>query len=164
MIEIIRVEPKEIPELSAFASGIVKEHFDPIIGSKQNDYMIAQFQSIEGISKQMKDGYRYYWVKEDGKKAGFLAFYPREGKMYLSKFYVHKDFRGRHFAKKMFEFVKEETVKEHLPAVYLNVSKQNTETIAIYEHLGFQIVRKEKNPIGNGFYMDDYVLEYAMTE
>ena len=35
--------------------------------------------------------------------------------------------------------------------------------IRIYEHFGFRKVREEKNDIGNGFYMDDWVLECPVT-
>lgn len=150
---------KEIQDLSEFATAIVREHFNPIIGKAQNDYMIEKFQSPESIRAQIEDGYRYYWVQEDGKHAGFMAFYPRNGKMYLSKFYTYKAFRGHHLAGRMLAFLEEQTRREGLSAIYLNVNKNNSNVIAIYEHLGFQVVSQEKNPIGEGFFMDDYVLE-----
>ena len=115
-MELIRVKAEDrgmIAGLSAFASEIVKEHFDPIIGPEQNDYMIARFQSVSAITEQIRSGYRYYVAEnEAGKMEGFLAFYPRDGKMYLSKFYVHRAARGHGIARKMFEFVEEETRKE----------------------------------------------------
>lgn len=159
MTEIIPVTPREAPRLSKVASAVVKEHFDPLIGPEQNDYMIARFQSVDAIRRQLADGYRYHWVLEDGETAGFMAFFPRDGKMYLSKFYILRDFRGRHLAKKMWEFLLQETRKEGLTHIFLNVNKGNTDVIAIYEHLGLRIVRAEKNDIGSGFYMDDYVME-----
>lgn len=149
----------EIQDLSEFATAIVREHFNPIIGKAQNDYMIEKFQSPESIRAQIEDGYRYYWVQERGKHAGFMAFYPRNGKMYLSKFYTYKAFRGNHLAVKMLTFLEEETHSAGLPAIFLNVNKNNSNVIAIYKHLGFQIVSQEKNPIGADFFMDDYVLE-----
>ena len=81
---------------SFFASCIVKQHFDPIIGEAQNDYMIDKFQSVPAISGQIRNGYRYYLVTDgEGALLGFLAFYPREESMYLSKFYVDGKKRGR---------------------------------------------------------------------
>ena len=135
-------------------------HTDDIIGTAQNDYMLSKFQTVEAITEQFVHGYRYYWAVHEGKKAGFLAFFPRDGKMYLSKFYVHKDFRGKRIASGMFEFLVEETKKQGLDSIFLNVNRDNTEVINIYYHLGFVKTREEKNDIGSGFYMDDYVLEY----
>ncbi len=164
MTEIRRIEKNEIEELSCIASKVVKEHFDPLIGASQNDYMIARFQSVEAISEQFVHGYRYYWVLESGNKAGFFAVFPREGKLYLSKFYIVSAYRGLHLARKMFDYIVDEAGRESLPAVFLNVNRGNTDVIAIYEHLGFVKVREEKNDIGQGFYMDDYVMEYVLPE
>ena len=70
---------------------------------------------------------------------------------------------GRGLAGKMFAFVAESARAEGLSAVYLNVNRGNTGVIRVYEHLGFQIVREEKNDIGGGFFMDDYVMECPLT-
>lgn len=165
-ITFAAVSAEDLPtleRLSAFASRIVKEHFDPIIGPEQNDYMIRMFQTVPAIEGQIRSGYRYYVAEESGGElAGFLAFYPRDGKMYLSKFYVDRSRRGRGIATEMFRFLKEETEKCGLTAIFLNVNRDNSQVIAIYEHLGFSRIREEKNDIGNGFFMDDLVLEYQM--
>jgi len=161
-MKFVRVLPEEIPELSAFATEIVKKHFDPIIGAAQNDYMIAHFQTVEAITGQFEHGYRYYWMQEEDGRAGFFAIFPRDGMMYLSKFYVHENFRGRHIASKAFEKIVALTAEEGLSKVFLNVNRDNTDVINIYYHLGFVKAREEKNDIGGGFYMDDYVLEYTL--
>lgn len=44
---------------------------------------------------------------------------------------------------------------------FLNVNKKNP-AAAVYRHMGFQLLREEKNDIGNGFYMDDYVFLYQI--
>ena len=56
----------------------------------------------------------------------------------------------------MMEFVESETRKEGLQAVELNVNRFNS-AVKVYEKLGFEIIREEKNEIGHGFIMDDYV-------
>jgi ribosomal protein S18 acetylase RimI-like enzyme len=52
-------------------------------------------------------------------------------------------------------------MKEKLSAIILNVNRNNTEVIRIYEHLGFCKVHEEENDIGNGYFMEDFVLEYT---
>ena len=79
--------------------------------------------------------------------------------MYLNKFYLHKNARGKGYGKELMEFIKNQAKEMGYNAVFLNVNKYNDDSINIYKHFGFQIIREEKNPIGNGFYMDDYVLE-----
>lgn len=84
-----------VNEMSHLATDIVREHFDPLIGKAQNDYMLARFQTPQAIAEQTAHGSRYYFVRENGQDAGFVAFYPRDGKMYLSKFYLKKECAAR---------------------------------------------------------------------
>ena len=145
-----------VAEMSAMATAIVREHFDPIIGSAQNDYMIGLFQTPEAIREQLEHGYRYFFVREEGKNIGFVAFYPRDGAMYLSKFYLYREERGKGYARPMMDFVIRYAREAGLPAVELNVNRNNS-AVKVYESLGFSVIREEKNDIGSGFFMDDYV-------
>lgn len=146
----------EIRMMSDMATAIVREHFDPIIGKAQNDYMIARFQTVEAITEQLSHGYQYYFVKEGEKTIGFLAYYPKDDVMYLSKFYLYKSERRKGYSREMLQFIVENARKLGLNAIELNVNKNNS-AIYAYEKLGFQIARTEKNDIGHGFFMDDYV-------
>ncbi|MBE6110497.1 MAG: GNAT family N-acetyltransferase [Erysipelotrichaceae bacterium] len=157
-MEFVRLEndEKEIERMSAMATAIVREHFDPLIGKEQNDYMLSLFQTPGAIAAQLAEGYRYYFVRKDGEDIGFTAFYPRQDAMYLSKFYLYRQERAKGYAHAMMEFVESETRKEGLQAVELNVNRFNS-AVQVYEKLGFEIIREEKNEIGHGFIMDDYV-------
>ena len=161
-IEIKKISEDEIPILSPLATSILREHFDPIIGKAQNDYMLKKYQSISAIKEQFQKGYLYYWVKYENKNIGFLGFYPVDNKLYLSKFYLLKEFRGKKISRKMLEFLINYAKDKGLKSIYLNVNKYNEVANKVYEHLGFNIIREEKNDIGNGFYMDDYVYEYEI--
>lgn len=59
----------------------------------------------------------------------------------------------------MMKFVESNAKEQGLKGIELNVNKEN-DACRAYEKLGFKIVRSEKNSIGNGFYMDDYVYRY----
>lgn len=154
--ELKNGDEKGICEMSEMASSIVREHYDPIIGKEQNDYMLEMFQSESAIKNQLESGYRYYFVCDDGRTVGFTAFYPRDGFMYLSKLYLYKDERGKGYSRKMLDFVVSKAKEENLKGIELNVNKRN-DAVDIYEHLGLHVDRLEKNDIGNGFYMDDFV-------
>ena len=152
----------EIKELSALATEIVKEHFDSLIGAAQNDYMIRRFQSVPAITEQLEHGYQYYFVSDiAGNKVGFLAFYPRGNELYLSKFYLQKAQRGKGIAKDMLQFVIQRAQEVGLSSIVLNVNKNNSAVLA-YEKLGFIKIIEEKNDIGNGYVMDDFVYRYLI--
>ena len=151
-----------IAELSALATRIVREYYDPIIGPAQNSYMLARFQSVPAIRAQLAEGYRYYIPREDGAALGFLAFYPRGEELYLSKLYLDAPYRGRGYGRQLFQFVLDAARQLGKTCVTLNVNRHNP-TTGIYERLGLRRWREEKNDIGSGYYMDDYVYRYDLT-
>ncbi len=152
----------KINDLSVLASGIVKEHYDPILGSEQNDYMIEKFQSPHALKEQMEHGYRYFSLSDDnGEKVGFMAFYKRENDLYLSKFYLKKEFRGKGFSREMLAFIVDRAREYGFYKITLNVNKYN-DAVYAYEKLGFKRVRAEEIDIGKGYIMDDFVYEYII--
>ncbi len=44
------------------------------------------------------------------------------------------------------------------PALLLSVNRQNV-AIRFYRRLGFDVITEENIPIGNGFFMEDYIME-----
>ncbi len=162
VFERLRLEDEEgIANMSAMATEIVREHFDPIIGKAQNDYMLQKFQTVGLIRNQLIHGYQYYFVSEDGRTVGFLAFYPKEDVMYLSKLYLYKTERGKGYSRQMVDFVAGKARNAGLPAIELNVNRDNS-AVRAYEKLGFQMIRTEKNDIGEGFFMDDFVFRLEL--
>lgn len=160
-IKFLRIENNaaEIKKISAFAYKIVKEFFDPIIGVEENAHMLSIFQSEEGIKDQLEHGYQYYYVcdKEDN-KLGFISIQKRENEMYISKFFLDKQFRGKGYANAMLDFVKKEAKVQALSVISLRVNKQNIAREA-YEAMGFKITQSIKQAVGKGFYMNDYEMK-----
>ncbi|MGI6725581.1 MAG: GNAT family N-acetyltransferase [Christensenellales bacterium] len=154
--QLLLWDESHIMEMSEMATGILREHYDPIVGKAQNDYMLKKFQAADAIRSQLEQGYRYYFASENGRRIGFLAFYPKTCCMYLSKLYLYKAERGKGYSRKMLDFVILKAREEGLAAIELNVNKRNS-AVLVYEKLGFKIIRSEKNDIGQGYYMDDYV-------
>ena len=56
----------------------------------------------------------------------------------------------------MMDFVVRHARQAGLPAVELNVNRNNS-AVNVYRSLGLYVVREEKNEIGSGFFMDDFV-------
>lgn len=160
--KILVSDTDAIKELSHLAIEIVKEHFDPIIGKEQNNYMIRKFQSISAIKEQLDHGSHYFFVIDNGgNKVGFLAYYPKRNQLCLSKFYLQKGQRGKGTAREMLQFVIQRAIEEGFTSIVLNVNKNNSAVLS-YERLGFKKIGEERKYIGNGFFMDDFVYEYQI--
>jgi len=87
---------KLLKALAALAHEIWNEYFPCILEQGQIDYMVEKFQSHEAISRQIsEEGYRYFLLREEGDTAGYAGICPRDGKLFLSKLYLRRQFRGR---------------------------------------------------------------------
>ena len=146
----------DIRRMTEVAAIVWREANTAFCTPEQVEYMIEMFQSVRAIKEQLARGYTYVFVKANGEPVGFMAFYPRGDAMYLSKLYLRADMRGRGFARDMIGCVRQQAERSGLHAIELNVNKHN-KTTEIYDKLGFTRIRDEKNDIGSGFYMDDYV-------
>ena len=83
----------------------------------------------------------------------------KKDRVFLSKLYVRKDKRNKGIGKMMLEDCIEYTKNNKLNKIYLTVNKGNSQTIKKYDHLGFKQIDAVVNDIGNGYVMDDYILQ-----
>ena len=65
MISILQASPGDSNELASLAEKIWRQHFTPIIGDEQVNYMLSNFQSPEAISKFIHQGYEYFFINLD---------------------------------------------------------------------------------------------------
>lgn len=99
-------------------------------------------------------------TKIEDKPAGFFALVPqKDGILFLSKFYLKKDFRRKGIGRKQLEFIEKSGKDMGCQTIRLTVNRHNEGSIATYEHLGFHRVGEQMTDIGNGYVMDDYVME-----
>lgn len=64
----------------------------------------------------------------------------------------------------MLRFAAEQAHKCGAAVLRLNVNKQNEPAIRAYLRNGFEIVENVKVDIGNGFFMDDFVMEKKISQ
>jgi ribosomal protein S18 acetylase RimI-like enzyme len=153
-------------ELTAkLAHKIWNQHYVPIIGQEQVNYMVEKFQSVEAITNQLNEGYLYYLIAHDNNPCGYLALVPdkEKSKLMISKIYVDADFRGLNLGTKLLNFTIEKAIQEGLKTIWLTVNKNNTNSINWYKKKGFLIKEKIEIDIGNSFIMDDYLLEKSVS-
>jgi ribosomal protein S18 acetylase RimI-like enzyme len=152
---------EQIADVARLASEIWQEHYLPIIGQKQIDYMLEKFQSEKAIVEQLDEFYEYFLVIHHGQNAGYVAIVPNrsDSTLTLSKIYIRKSERGNGLGKKTLRFVENICLQRGIGMIWLTVNKNNTHSIAWYLRMGFRNVRPIIQDIGGGFVMDDFRLE-----
>ncbi len=138
------------------------DHYTPIIGEEQVSYMLNKFQSARAIELQVQAGMCYYIMKYDKKASGYLSFIKKKDALFLSKLYVLHSARGKGVGKAAMTFVQQKAIELQCKRITLTVNKYNTNSISAYKKMGFVQVKAVVQDIGNGFVMDDYVLEKAV--
>jgi RimJ/RimL family protein N-acetyltransferase len=81
----------------------------------------------------------------------------------LSKLYVLRSARGNGIARSALSFIEAQVKALGLRKIQLTVNKFNTNSIKAYEKMGFINRKAIIQDIGNGYVMDDYVLEKAIN-
>ena len=147
--------PEQIAAVAALARETWTQHYVPIIGAAQVEYMLAKFQSAEAIARQIAaEGYEYYLAPG----AGYLALVPDPAKksLLLSKIYVRATLRGTGLGRAMVTFAETRCVELGCRELWLAVNRNNAGSIAFYERLGFRKTQSLVTDIGGGFVMDDW--------
>lgn len=153
--------PEEVEKTALLADEIWHEYYPQILGDAQVEYMTATYQSADAISKGIENGCVYYILRYDGEDAGYFAFEPDnpKGKLFISKIYIKSCFRGKGLGRYVYTKAVEMARQAGINTLWLTVNKGNSASIAAYEKLGFVTVADTVTSIGNGFVMDDYVME-----
>ena len=144
--------------IETLANTIWREHYIPIIGKSQVDYMLKKFQSIDAIAKQIEKGFEYFIINYEKNPVGYMAIKVEAVALFLSKFYVINNFRGKGFGKEAMRFIEQQAKIKQLKQIKLTVNKNNVDSLKFYEKVGFVKAEKILIDIGNGFVMDDYLM------
>ena len=146
-------------QLEPFAASIWEQHYTPIIGADQVAFMLNKYQSAQAMFDQFSAGYKYAVVISGGQKAGYFAYDgTAEKEVFISKLYIYKDFRRRGLGRHILDFIAKEARALGCKAMTLSVNKDKSDSIQFYLAYGFQSIKAQKVAIGEGFYMDDYVM------
>jgi GNAT superfamily N-acetyltransferase len=153
--------PGEVAEVVRLAAEIWREHYEPIIGRRQVDYMLAKFQSQDAVIEQLGQAYEYYLVVRRGQNAGYLAVVPNhhEHTLFLSKLYVSKPERGNGLGRECLQFVEDLCRGRGLKLIWLTVNRNNVDSVQWYGRRGFKNAGPTLQDIGEGFVMDDFRME-----
>jgi ribosomal protein S18 acetylase RimI-like enzyme len=160
-IEIRPVANHEVEEIAALARDIWQQHYTPMIGQAQVDYMLAQRYNKPRLIEEL-DRVGIWWdqLLVDGTRAGFASYHLTgvPGEMKLDKLYIHPAQQRRGLGGALITHVADQARAQHCDSLILAVNKQNSQAIAAYQKHGFVVRESVQVDIGQGFVMDDYIM------
>ena len=137
-----------------------------IISQEQIDFMLDWMYSDTSLEQQMNNGCSFYIasIKKENEQwddVGFCSVGPEETKgskaHKLNKLYVLPAAQGTGAGKALLNKAIEVAKAAGSISLFLQVNKQN-EAYTFYLKHGFVKEQEFKFDIGNGFFMDDYVM------
>lgn len=161
MFTIRKATMEDIPLINRMAQLVFPATYSDILSQEQLDYMMDWMYSPENLHKQMEEeGHIYYIAYKGDEAAGYVSIQPEgEHLFHLQKIYVLPHFQGCRLGKVLFEQAIR-AIKEIHPApcqMHLNVNRHN-KALQFYEHMGMKKVSEGDFHIGNGYYMNDYIM------
>ncbi|MEY4805370.1 MAG: hypothetical protein RL331_1896 [Bacteroidota bacterium] len=167
-MELRLASPNELPILESLARQIWPQAYANIISSAQIDFMLNWMYSCETLQKQQTAGHEFYILAREGQDIGFIALewiddahavFKRQLK--INKLYVLTDFQGKGAGRVLVQKANERAAATGCEAIFLQVNKVNPAK-NFYLQLGFQVREEAVFDIGNGFVMDDYIMEVQL--
>jgi diamine N-acetyltransferase len=137
--------------------------YGEILSAAQLGYMLDLIYSTPAITAQMSEGHEYYIAEDNGVAVGFCDFGHIKGHTYkLHKLYVLPAAQETGAGKAMLNFTIETVKKKGAETLILNVNRHN-KAKSFYEKMGFTIAWEEDIDIGEGYFMNDYVMSRSLN-
>ncbi|NAS29950.1 GNAT family N-acetyltransferase [Flavobacteriaceae bacterium R38] len=153
----------DFQQIAGLAKIIWSEHYTPIIGAQQVEYMLEKFQSATAIEEQIQQGAAYFLLHFQDKPAGYFSYFKEKDTLFLSKLYVLSTLRGNRIGKKAISFIEDKAKELNCDSITLTVNKYNTNSIKAYEKMGFKNMGATVKDIGEGYIMDDFLMKKDLS-
>jgi ribosomal protein S18 acetylase RimI-like enzyme len=148
---------EDAPLIAELADRIWKEHYISIITMEQIEYMLKKMYSKESILQQMNEAQNYTLIMDEGKAIGYVSMSTKDEKHYfLHKLYVHTNKQRQGIGTVLMDYILK--TNPYAKRIELTVNRKNYKAINFYFKNGFFINRVEDFDIGNGYFMNDFVM------
>jgi GNAT superfamily N-acetyltransferase len=162
MVQIVEATQVDFSIIQALAYSIWNKTYVEIISKEQIDYMLNKGYSINSLEDQYTAGHRFILLKKEEKYIGFASYeHHLEQKTKVHKLYLEPNEHGQGYGILMLDHIKDKALENKDIALFLNVNKYNKAKF-FYEKYGFFVASETIIDIGNGFVMDDYIMEYVL--
>jgi ribosomal protein S18 acetylase RimI-like enzyme len=167
-IEIVPVTEPEFPVVRGLAERIWRQHYEGIISAAQIEFMLAGRLTSAKLRDYVGAADRWLeLIAVAGTPVGYVscACLPAHpGDMKLEQLYLLDTHRSFGLGRRMLAHVESRARKQGRGTLFLQVNKRNALAIGFYRAMGFTVREEAVFEIGNGFVMDDYVMEKAVPK
>lgn len=153
----------DIPLLRELTFKVWPQTYASILTREQIDYMLEMMYSPASLKKQMGEGAQFIFVYDDEIPVGFASYQQIDTTLFkLHKLYVLPTQQGKGTGRFLLDFIIADSKANGASTLQLQVNRHN-KARNFYEKIGFSIIRECLFDIGNGYVMDDYIMEKKIS-
>jgi len=160
-------DAEELETVASLAWRIFPETYRELIPPEQIPYMMELMYGDEVMRREFAAGVKFALISDGDTPIGYISWHPAEDGgekfMRLEKLYLDFAFHGRSIGNMALKYVIDAAKRTEASFISLNVNKGNAKAQKAYLRAGFHHWRSEREPIGNGFFKDDYVMRYDIA-
>ena len=148
--------------VSDLAYGIWPSTYGKILSQEQLNFMLAKFYNLNYLENQLiNENQVFLLIEENNKYLGFCAYElncESSNKTKLHKIYVLPETQGKGIGKVLLNEVEKIASENNNSALFLNVNRYNNAQ-EFYKKQGYSVIKTIDIEIGNGYLMEDFVME-----
>jgi len=158
-ISIRNATQRDVLLINTLAKQIWPVTYSEILSSKQLAYMLDLIYSPTALQKQFETGHNFIIAEEGDQPVAFADYSVLKDDIYkLHKIYVLPGQQGKGIGKLLIDHITQKIKEQKAAVLLLNVNRYN-KAKGMYERLGFTVIGEEDIDIGDGYFMNDYVME-----
>ncbi len=162
MLKITTATEVDFPIIQKIAYETWPVTYGNILSETQLNYMLGNFYSDATLQKNFTEkNHRFLLIADENGVLGFASYehhYQQNQVTRLHKLYVLPQAQGKGAGKQLLEQVERLAQEQQQKSVSLNVNKFNN-AYAFYLKNGYEKIGDIDIPIGDGFLMEDFVME-----
>ncbi len=155
-----RATEKDITLIREMADRAFRATYSTLLTAQQIDYMIPWMYGREVLESEFREGVAWFIAEMDGVACGYVSVERQQERLFhLQKIYVLPEFQGRGVGQALFDgavgYIR--SVQPSPCRMELNVNRRNP-ALGFYRRQGMRCLQQGDFPIGNGFYMNDFIM------
>ena len=165
MPEIKKAGLPDIEKIRELACTIWPVAYEKLLTPQQLNYMLDLFYSNNALITQLQSGHQFIIAYDNDLAVGFASYSIKSTnnpEIYrLHKLYVLPGIQKKGTGRNLLNYIIESIKPLGAKMLELNVNRHN-DAFHFYTKLGFSISKEEDNDIGEGYFMNDYVMEKVL--
>ena len=162
-LHIRAADVNDIATIRAIAAITWPVAYGSYISKEQLDYMLDMMYSSTSLLDQMNKGHQFYIAEQHSIPIGFASVSKEEdNSCKLNKLYVLPTTQKTGAGKALLQKTINYATSHSSSCLFLQVNKQNNAQ-EFYRKHGFRVREASILDIGEGYIMDDYIMELVFT-